>query len=83
MNRRIEGLKNAIAKMNQSISRDNKELTTLLDKVNSSNTGQIETQLSELRAKIIKDRINSKNDKLVDMNQTLTDLENKLKRRTK
>lgn len=77
LTRRIEGLKGAIDKMEKSIGRDQKELSIQNDKINSGDVSQLETQLREVRAKLIRERIDSKSKKLEDMYATLKDLETK------
>jgi hypothetical protein len=77
LTRRIEGLKGAIDKMEKSIGRDTKELSIQKDKINSGDVSQLETQLREVRAKLIRERIDSKNKKLEDMYTTMKDLETK------
>jgi uncharacterized coiled-coil protein SlyX len=78
LERRIEGLKQAIQKMDSSVSRDQKDYDFLFKKLSNSNATQLETQLSEVRAKMIHERLESKNLKLADMNKTLADLESRL-----
>lgn len=75
--RRIDGLKGAIDKMEKSIGRDKTELATQNDKINSGDVSQLETQLREVRAKLIRERIDSKTKKLEDMYATMKDLETK------
>ena len=75
LSRRIDGLRQAITKMEESIARDEKELGFQTQKLSSSNTSQLETQLREVRAKLIQERIDSKKAKLDDMKKTLNDLE--------
>lgn len=77
LTRRIEGLKGAIDKMERSIGRDKKELSIQNDKINSGDVSQLETQLREVRAKLIRERIDSKSKKLEDMYATMKDLETK------
>ncbi len=77
LTRRIEGLKGAIDKMEKSIGRDKKELSIQNDKINSGDVSQLETQLREVRAKLIRERIDSKSKKLEDMYTTMKDLETK------
>lgn len=77
LTRRIEGLKGAIDKMEKSIGRDTKELSIQKDKINSGDVSQLETQLREVRAKLIRERIDSKTKKLEDMYTTMKDLETK------
>jgi chromosome segregation ATPase len=78
LQRRIEGLKQAIQKMDSSVSRDQKDYDFLFKKLSNSNATQLETQLSEVRAKMILERLESKKAKLNDMNKTLADLESRL-----
>jgi hypothetical protein len=80
LQRRVEGLRQAIQKMDHSVTRDEKELDFQHKKLNSTNATQLETQLREVRAKMIQDRLNSKREKLADMNKTLADLEARLTR---
>ncbi|BDS14876.1 hypothetical protein [Aureispira anguillae] len=77
LTRRIEGLKGAIDKMEKSIGRDEKELVIQNNKINSSDVNQLETQLREVRAKLIQERIDSKRKKLDDMHKTMKELETK------
>lgn len=77
LTRRIEGLKGAIDKMEKSIGRDEKELGIQKNKINSGDVSQLETQLREVRAKLIQERIDSKRKKLDDMYKTMKDLETK------
>jgi len=53
-------------------------MISCLKKLNNSNATQLETQLSEVRAKMILERLESKKAKLSDMNKTLADLESRL-----
>jgi hypothetical protein len=78
LQRRIEGLKQAIQKMDSSVNRDQKDYDFLYKKLSNSNATQLETQLSEVRAKMILERLESKKVKLADMNKTLSDLESRL-----
>ncbi len=80
LSRRIEGLKDAIAKMEDSIQRDKKELEFQLTRSNSSYGSQLESQLREVRTRLIQERIDSKNVKLDDMQKTLRDLDSKAQR---
>lgn len=77
LTRRMEGLNAAIQKMERSIARDKKEMTIQQNKLNSGNVSQLETQLREVRAKLIQERIDSKDNKLQDMHNTMKDLEYK------
>lgn len=77
LERRIDGLSKAIKKMEISISRDEKELSFQNKKMNSSHAGQLEAQLREVRAKLIVERIESKKEKLDDMQKTMKDLKSR------
>lgn len=82
LSRRIEGLQSAIAKMSTSIGRDQRELDIQEDKLSSTNVGQLETQLREVKAKLIKERISSKTKKLDDMKKTMEELKTRLAKMT-
>jgi protein subunit release factor A len=64
--------------MDDSISRDKKELKIQHDKLGSNFVGELETQLREVKAKLINERIESKSNKLADMKKTMKDLESKM-----
>ncbi len=80
LQKRIEGLSAAIKKMDDSVKRDEKELDFQNKKINGPNPSQLETQLREVKAQMVMDRMASKKVKLADMNKTLQDLESRLKR---
>ena len=80
LGKRIEGLKEAIARMVQSIERDERDLSFQSRRADSSTANQLEAQLAEVRIKLVKDRVESKNEKLADMRKTLQELEQRLKR---
>lgn len=80
LSRRIEGLIKAIAKMQRSIDKDEKELQSQTKRLNASDLSQLENQLREVRAKLIRERIESKSEKLSAMHQTLKDLNTKQER---
>ncbi len=82
LSRRIEGLQGAIAKMSTSIGRDQRELDVQEDKLSSTSVGQLETQLREVKAKLIKERISSKTKKLDDMKKTMDELKTRLAKMT-
>lgn len=76
----MEGLVAAIAKMQDSVDRDQKDLDTMIERNQSGQGSQIEAQLREVRGKLIKERLSSKQEKLTDMKKTLNELEDKQKR---
>ncbi|TNE61761.1 MAG: hypothetical protein EP344_05760 [Bacteroidetes bacterium] len=75
--RRLGGLNDAIKRMENSIRRDEEELAFQQKKVDSTE-GQLEAQIRSAKIKMIEERINSKRDKLNEMNQTRTDVERQL-----
>lgn len=77
LNNRIKGLKDAIAKMEQSIGRDKNEEDRNNKKIDNSRTSQLESQLVVLKQKMVQDRIQSKSIKLADMQKTLSSLQRK------
>ncbi len=73
-NRRIEGLIDAMRRMEESVLRDDEDLEFQRKKVNSSE-GQLESQIRMAKIKMIEERVGSKRDKLVEMKNTLADIE--------
>lgn len=81
--RRIEGLRDALSKMQSSVDRDKSDLAFLSQRPsNSLGNSQLESQLREVRAKLIQERIDSKQVKLDDMLQTLKELETRVQKNT-
>lgn len=74
---RIEGLLAAIDKMQSSVNRDKKEHDYIQDRNKSGQGSQIESQLREVKGKIIAERLQSKQAKLDDMHKTLEELKAK------
>ena len=79
LNKRLEGLMDAIGRMEKSIKRDKEELQEQLDKIKSSNfVGVLEQQISQAKVNMIENRLASKNEKLQEMNDTRAELEQKI-----
>lgn len=68
---RLKGLEHAIGKMESSIKRDEDSLAFQRRKLDDRGVSQIESQLRATKAKVIEDRIKSKQNKLSEMQQTL------------
>lgn len=77
INSRINGLKDAIGKMEKSIKRDKDDVAYQSGRINKNSTTQLEYQLRNAKLKLIEDRIISKGEKLHNMYLTLKDLEKK------
>ena len=75
--RRIEGLREAIRRMEDSIRRDEEELNFQQKKV-ASTEGQLEAQIRSAKIKMIEERIHSKREKLTEMSQTCADVDRQL-----
>ena len=71
--RRLEGLRVAIHRMEDSIKRDEEELNFQQKKV-ASTEGQLEAQIRSAKIKMIEERIASKREKLAEMSSTRNDV---------
>lgn len=78
--RRYEGLMDAIKKMENSIKRDESDLTFQRRKIDSVNTGQLETQIRQAKLAMIEERVQSKREKLEDMYKTKVMLEDRIEK---
>ena len=72
--RRLGGLLDAMRRMEDSVRRDEEDLVFQRKKVNDSE-GQLESQIRQAKIKMIEERLNSKREKLTEMNQTRSDVE--------
>lgn len=73
-NKRLEGLAEAIKRMEDSVRRDEDELTFQRKKVDATE-GQLEAQIRMAKIKMIEERVNSKREKLAEMVQTRNEVE--------
>lgn len=79
LQRRFNGLLEAIKKMERSIKRDEDELRFQKRKIERTD-GQLEAQIREAKIKMIDDRIDSKKEKFADMVKTRSELEARLEK---
>ena len=79
--RRLEGLHDAIKRMEDSIRRDEEELSFQQKKV-AITEGQLEAQIRSAKIKMVEERISSKKEKLNEMNQTRSDVERQVRQAT-
>lgn len=77
LKRRYDGLLSAIEKMEQSIKRDRNDLEFQQHKIDTT-SGQLEAQIRQAKILMIEERVNSKEEKLKEMNATKLELEKRL-----
>lgn len=79
LERRYEGLMDAINKMQRSIDRDQKDIEFQTKRAGETD-GQLEMQIRQAKVKMVEERISSKKDKLSEMMTTKVDLEKRLEK---
>lgn len=72
--RRLEGLRVAMHRMQDSVKRDQEELDFQQKKV-AATEGQLEAQIRSAKIKMIEERVSSKREKLAEMERTRADVE--------
>ncbi len=78
LEKRINGLQNAVNKMANSIRRDKDSVDFQNRQSEHINAGKLEIQLRAAKAKMLNSRIESKEKKLEDMEKTLSELKGQL-----
>lgn len=72
--KRLLGLKDAMDKLQESVTRDEKDLEMMQSRIASGKASQLEVQLREAKLALVKERIRSKQEKIADMVKTYDDL---------
>ncbi len=79
LTRRMEGLKQAIVRMEKSIQRDVDDLEFQQRKIERTD-GQLESQIRQAKIKMIEERVRSKKERLADMRKTETQVQKQIER---
>ena len=77
--RRLNGLNEAISKMERSIKRDKDDQAWQAKRANNTD-GQLEMQIRQAKIKMIDERVKSKEEKLADMLKTRIELEGRVEK---
>jgi chromosome segregation ATPase len=75
--RRLDGLVEAITRMDQSIKRDEDELN-FQQRRNERANNQLEVEIRKAKVQMVQERLRSKQEKLAEMNKTRGELERKI-----
>lgn len=80
-NKRLEGLQGAMDKIQKSLDRDYKDLEYNNKRMENTGVSKLEVQLREAKLKMIKDRIQSKEEKIADIKRTYAQVEKEIQDR--
>ena len=77
LERRLQGLEGALGKMQRTVKRDEDDLKFQQRKIDTTD-GQLEAQIRQAKMAMIEERLNSKREKLADIEKTKAELTAKL-----
>ena len=80
-NKRLEGLQGAMDKIQKSLDMDKRDLEYNLKRLENSGVSKLEMQLREAKLKMIKDRVSSKEEKIIDIKNTYAQVEKEINER--